>query len=100
HRIWLKITLISKHLLLSSSVTLEQEMDLPRKTLESVQFEVADICHVLGKTWALVVLKNMSTKESIRFNDLKRVLTGISNTVLSYRLKEYENTSLISKKLC
>jgi len=74
-------------------------MDLPKKTLESIQCEVADIWHVLGKTWALVVLKNMSTKEPIRFNDLKRVLPGISNTVLSDRLKELEKASLISKKV-
>ncbi len=86
-------------MLLSSGVTLEQEMDLPKKTLESIQCEVADIWHVLGRTWALVILKNMSTKEPIRFNDLKRALPGISNTVLSDRLKELEKASLISKRV-
>ncbi len=41
----------------------------------------------------------MSTKEPIRFNDLKKALPGISNTVLSDRLKELEKANLISKKV-
>ncbi len=69
------------------------------KTMESVQCEVSDIWHMLGKTWALVILKNMSTKEPIRFNDLKKALPGISNTVLSDRLKELEKSNLVSKKV-
>ncbi len=64
-----------------------------------VQCEVADIWHTLGKAWALVVLKNMSTKEPVRFNDLRRLMPGISSTVLSERLKEMEGDGLISKKV-
>lgn len=64
-----------------------------------VQCEVSDIWHTLGKAWALVVLKNMSTKEPIRFNDLRRLMPGISSTVLSERLKDLEREGLISKKV-
>jgi DNA-binding HxlR family transcriptional regulator len=46
-----------------------------------------------------MILKNMSTKEAIRFNDLKRALPGISSTVLSERLKDLEKKGLISKKV-
>ncbi|MGI0087743.1 MAG: winged helix-turn-helix transcriptional regulator [Nitrosotalea sp.] len=70
-----------------------------KKLNESVQCEVSDIWHVLGKAWALVILKNMSAKEPIRFNDLRRLLPGISNTVLSDRLKDLEREGLISKKV-
>jgi len=66
---------------------------------EPVQCEVSDIWHILGKAWALVILKNMNTKEPIRFNDLRRLLPGISNTVLSERLKDLEREGLISKKV-
>lgn len=69
------------------------------KLSEPVQCEVSDIWHILGKAWALVILKNMNTKEPIRFNDLRRLLPGISNTVLSERLKELEREGLISKKV-
>jgi DNA-binding HxlR family transcriptional regulator len=70
-----------------------------KKTVEPIPCEVSDIWHVLGKAWALIILKNMSTKKLIRFNDLKRILPGISNTVLSSRLKDLEKANLISKKV-
>jgi DNA-binding HxlR family transcriptional regulator len=70
-----------------------------KKLDETVQCEVSGIWHVLGKAWALIILKNMSTKEPIRFNDLRRLLPGISNTVLSDRLKDLQREGLISKKV-
>lgn len=72
---------------------------ITKKLPDAVQCEVSDIWHVLGKTWALMILKNMSTKEPIRFNDLRRLLSGISSTVLSDRLKELEKEGLITKKV-
>ena len=79
---------------------MDTEVVSPLKKLnESIQCEVSDIWHVLGKAWALVILKNLSTKEPVRFNDLRRLLPGISNTVLSDRLKDLEGEGLISKKV-
>ncbi len=56
--------------------------------------EVMTIWEVLGKRWALLILKNLSTKEVIRFNELKKILSGISSTVLAERLLELEKTVL------
>lgn len=64
-----------------------------------VQCEVADIWHVLGKTWSLVILRNLSTNETIRFNELKRLVSGISSTVLSDRLSELEKQGLVTRKM-
>lgn len=61
--------------------------------------EVANIWEILGRRWSLLILKNLSTKGVIRFNELKRLLTGISSTVLSDRLLELERESLVSKKI-
>jgi DNA-binding HxlR family transcriptional regulator len=61
--------------------------------------EVVNIWEVLGKRWSLLILKNLSTKEVIRFNELKKVLSGISSTVLSERLLELEREGLVSKKI-
>lgn len=58
-----------------------------------------DIWEILGKRWSLLILKNLSTKETIRFNELKRALSGISSTVLSERLLELEREGLVSKKI-
>ena len=43
--------------------------------------DVMTIWEVLGKRWALLILKNLSTKEVIRFNELKKTLPGLSSTV-------------------
>jgi DNA-binding HxlR family transcriptional regulator len=57
------------------------------------------IWEVLGRRWTLLILKNFCTKEVFRFNELKKVLPGISSTVLAERLLELERAGLISKKI-
>jgi len=61
--------------------------------------EIMTIWEVLGKRWALLILKNLSTKEVIRFNELKKILSGISSTVLAERLLELEREGLVTKKI-
>jgi DNA-binding HxlR family transcriptional regulator len=60
---------------------------------------VMDTWKVLGKRWSLLILKSLDSKESIRFNELKRILSGISSTVLADRLLELEREGLITKKI-
>ena len=60
---------------------------------------INNIWEVLGRKWALLILKNLHTKEAIRFNELKRALGEISSTVLAARLLEMEREGLISKKI-
>jgi DNA-binding HxlR family transcriptional regulator len=60
---------------------------------------INNIWEVLGRKWALLILKNLHTKEAIRFNELKRTLGEISSTVLAARLLEMERQGLISKKI-
>jgi DNA-binding HxlR family transcriptional regulator len=64
------------------------------KTLEE-KCEILDIWDVLGRRWSLLILKNLSIKKVVRFNELKRSLKGISSTVLSDRLSELEQEGLI-----
>ncbi len=60
---------------------------------------VIDIWEILGHRWSLLILKNLSSRQTIRFNELKRALNGISSTVLSERLLELEREGLVSKKI-
>ncbi|MGI0043768.1 MAG: winged helix-turn-helix transcriptional regulator [Nitrososphaeraceae archaeon] len=60
--------------------------------------EVVDIWELLGRRWSLSILKNLST-EDIRSNELKRILPGISSTVLSERLFDFEREGLVTKKI-
>ena len=60
---------------------------------------VVDVWELLGRRWSLHILKNLKTREVIRFNELKRSLPGISSTVLSERLLELEREGLVTKKI-
>ena len=60
---------------------------------------VSDAWKLLGKRWSLLILKNLNSKESIRFNELKRLISGISSTVLADRLLELEREGLVTKKI-
>ena len=76
---------------------LQEEQD--HKENMQVSCRVLNIWQVLGKRWALLILKNLSTKEVIRFNELKRTLSGISSTALSDRLADLEKEGLVYKKI-
>ena len=66
---------------------------------EEQKCKIINVWEVLGKKWALLILKNLHTKEAVRFTELKRLMPGISSTVLSNRLLEMEREGLISKKI-
>ncbi len=71
----------------------------PETKILEEKCKILDIWDVLSRRWALLILKNISTKNVIRFNELKRSLKDISNTVLSDRLSELEREGLITKKI-
>ena len=60
---------------------------------------IGNVWEVLGRRWALLLLRNLHTKEPVRFNELKKLMPGISSTVLAARLLEMEREGLISKKI-
>jgi DNA-binding HxlR family transcriptional regulator len=69
------------------------------KEEQSQKCDLVGIWEILGRRWSLLILKNFCTKEVIRFNELKRSLSGISSTVLADRLLDLEREGLISKKI-
>ena len=60
---------------------------------------IANVWEILGRRWTLHILKNLSTRNVIRFNELKKALNGISSTVLAERLLELEREGLVTKKI-
>jgi DNA-binding HxlR family transcriptional regulator len=65
-----------------------------------VTFADEDLClKAICRKWALPIMKNLLTKETARFNELKKLMPGISSTVLSDTLLELEHEGLISKKV-
>ncbi|PWU82347.1 MAG: transcriptional regulator [Candidatus Nitrosopolaris wilkensis] len=69
------------------------------ETEDETAGEIANVWEVLGRRWSMLILKNLCTKEVIRFNEFKTLLPGISSTVLADRLSELEREGLVSKKI-
>lgn len=55
------------------------------------------ISDTLGGKWKLSILCSLNTSGSTRYNDLKRRVHGISNTMLAKSLKELEENGLIKR---
>ena len=80
----------------SDNISLYSKSEI--KPLEE-KCNILNIWDVLGRRWSLLILKNLSSKNVVRFNELKRSLKDISSTVLSDRLSELEKEGLIAKKI-
>lgn len=52
---------------------------------------------MIGGKWKLSILCSLTVDGSTRYNDLKRKLGGISNTMLAKSLKEMEEDGLITR---
>ena len=78
---------------------METEFEKEKRTRNHVVCNADEIWSVLGKTWALLILKKLSENETTRFNEIKKAIPMISNTVLSERLRDFEEHGLIIKKI-
>jgi len=83
----------------NESIMEQKEVKADREEQEQKHNIIEDMCKVLARRWTLLILGNLHTKDTVRFNELKRSLTGISSTVLSNRLLEMDREGLISKKI-
>ena len=52
---------------------------------------------MIGGKWKLDILCSLSVDGTVRYNDLKRKISGISNTMLSKSLQELEVDGLIRR---
>ena len=78
---------------------METEFEKEKRTRIQVECNADEIWSVLGKTWALLILKKLTENEYTRFNEIKKAIPQISNTVLSERLRDLEVHGLITKKI-
>ncbi|HXU95868.1 MAG TPA: helix-turn-helix domain-containing protein [Candidatus Nitrosotalea sp.] len=78
---------------------METEWEKENKTRNKIECQSDEIWKILGKTWALLILKKLTEKESTRFNEIKKAMPQISNTVLSERLHDLEEQGLITRKI-
>lgn len=78
---------------------MKTEWEKENRIRSQIECQADEIWGVLGKTWALLILKKLTEKEATRFNEIKKAIPQISNTVLSDRLHEFEEQDLITKKV-
>ena len=62
--------------------------------MSQTQFQES-VWKMLGKKWMRLILGALSVRKGTRFGELKKLLNGISGTVLSERLMELENEGLV-----
>ena len=71
--------------------------------MEKIALEDRDKCAVvhalelLGGKWRLAIIWNLCTCESMRYNELKRHVSGITNIMLTRSLQDLEQHGLIKR---
>ena len=78
---------------------METEWEKENRTRSKIECQSDEIWKVLGKTWALLILKKITENDSTRFNEIKKAMPQISNTVLSERLHDLEEQGLVTRKI-
>lgn len=58
---------------------------------------VTPVIHMLQGKWKLQILYELCIKSPMRFGELKKVLTPITNTALTSALKELESDDLVRR---
>ena len=52
---------------------------------------------MIGGKWKMAIICSITTNKSVRYNELKREIKGISNKMLAKSLKELEDDGLVSR---
>jgi DNA-binding HxlR family transcriptional regulator len=67
-----------------------------KKSCKETTLELRDAIELLGGTWKLLILQNLSFGTK-RFKDLQETVVGISPKVLSKELQELEQNLLVTR---
>ncbi|MGG0658137.1 helix-turn-helix domain-containing protein [Rummeliibacillus pycnus] len=69
---------------------------------EEIQQEICPLTvtqNVIAGRWKIVILWHLSQKEIIRFNELLRMLPGISKGILTRQLRELEEDGQVHREV-
>lgn len=58
---------------------------------------IANTLSVIGGRWKINILSYLLTEGKLRYNELRKRLTGISERMLISKLKELENDGLVNR---
>ena len=63
----------------------------------SEQCPLQHAMEMIGGKWKLAILCSLGVDGKVRYNDLKRKISGISNTMLAKSLREMEDDGLVNR---
>lgn len=58
-----------------------------------------DIAKLIGGKWKLIVLQILIFRGTKRFNELRRIIDGVTQTMLTSQLRALERDGLVSRKV-
>jgi DNA-binding HxlR family transcriptional regulator len=71
--------------------------DFVRPTVMPIACPVAASLGVLGRKWALPILRDVAFYEDVRFSDILRMNPGLTPRVLSHRLRDLREADLVRR---
>lgn len=84
-----------KLIFMEKSIELEEPITA-RRCSESLS-SVEDAIYVIGGKWKLKIIIALQEQGSVRFNELQRIVSGISARVLSNELKDLEINGFVKR---
>ncbi len=58
---------------------------------------IRDVLDRVGDKWSMLAILHLGTAESLRFNELRKRITGISQRMLTVTLRSLETDGLVSR---
>lgn len=58
-----------------------------------------DIAQIIGGKWKLIILQILIFKGTKRFNELRRMIDGVTQTMLTNQLRALERDGLVTRKV-
>lgn len=71
---------------------------LPEKNVYETKCPIIFALQIVGQKWKLPVMWYLAQQETVRYNELKRRVKGITNMMLTKSLQELEEHGLILRK--
>ena len=82
---------------MANEMELDRYLNILKSTESNNECPVKCTLEIIGGRWKLRILLQLLKKEVSRFNELKREISGITNTMLSNSLHELEESRLIQR---
>jgi len=64
-----------------------------------MQCPMPDIAQLIGGKWKLIILQILIFQGTKRFSELKRAISGVTQTMLTQQLRALERDGLVSRKV-